>query len=95
MDHLQLSYPHAGPAIRHALCAAADRVTSAVNPVCRHAYQGEFDGLAHALEILTAAEDTPVHPGIAWLHLLPPTAVEHTRHILGTPLADRLLGPTP
>ena len=41
-------------------------------PVWRHAYQGEFDGLAHALEILTAAEDTPVHPGIAWLHPAPP-----------------------
>lgn len=87
-------FQHAGPVIRHALSYAAERSQAPrLAPERRHAYQGQFDGLAQALEIMLNSADTEVEPGIAWPDLLPDGALEHTRRLLYTPdHADWLLG---
>jgi hypothetical protein len=73
----QTFYPHAGPAIRHALCLAAER--------CRLTGEdrGRFDGLTLALEIMLSSADAVVTPGIAWPHLMPQATLDHARWLLG------------
>lgn len=80
----EVFYPHAGPAIRNALCLAAER--------CRFAGEdrGRFDGLTLALEIMLCSADITVAPGIAWPHLIPQVSMDHARWLLGAN-AHRLL----
>lgn len=72
-----IRYPQAGPAIRNALCLAADRCR------CSGERRDRFDGLVLALEILLHSDDTAVAPGIAWRDVLPVGSLDHARWMLG------------
>jgi hypothetical protein len=90
---MRVTYSHAAPYVRAALCLAAHEVTTAQTINARNYQLGRVDGLAAALRILVAAEDARDEPGIADVDTLPPGAVAAARKYLGIVTASRLIGP--
>jgi hypothetical protein len=87
---LTVTYSHAAPYIRQALCHAAEHAENARTQRDRRAKIAEVRGLALALGIMAASDDQIPMPGIADVETLPRGSIAAARRFLSDRTADEL-----
>jgi hypothetical protein len=87
---LTVTYSHAAPYIRQALCHAARQAEDARTQRDRRAKHAEADGLARALGIMSASDDQTPVAGIADVENLPHGSIAAARRFLGDRKADEI-----